>query len=161
MTEEKIIETFNKATSFINKVIKTYNNYIDKINGYLDDLEELINNAKKYTEQFIKTKVNKIISDINKIIDGIKKKINNMLIQINAWYDHQINIIKSQIILFSFAKLGLPTTKELAYEAAKTIPHPALGIPNLDITLDLSQFIPEIKLSDIPVYIPRLPKVEI
>lgn len=160
MTQEKLIDMFNKANDFINRAIEIQNRYINKINGYLADIENLVNNAIEHSEQYIKVKLNKIYSEIEKILNAFKKQIDSIIKAITDWYDNQLNAIKTQIILFTFAKAGLPTTKELARKAAETIPHPELGLPIFEIPLTLPS-IPEISLGNYKLNLGRIPTINI
>lgn len=156
----KIIEFFEKVKEFIDKVIRTYNAIANKINKLLEDIENLLHNIAHHSEQYIKMKLYKIYDAIDKAIAGLKKKISELIQKINSWYDRVVNIIKTQIIIFTAAKLGIPMSKNQAASAAEAIPHPALAIPDFEIKLVLPNLTDLINLDFITsISLPRVPLI--
>ena len=157
MTAKKIIDMYNKVMDFIDRMIEIQNMYINKINRYLEDIEDLVNNAINHSKHYIEMQINKLFAKIDKLLDGFRKKMNSIVKQIEDWYNDQMNQIKTQIILFASAKLGIYMTKTAAKAAAEAIPHPDLNMPNFEIELAMPSLEELLPLKDVKISLPRIP----
>lgn len=159
MDAKKIIAMYNTAVEFIDRIIEIKNNFINRINSHIDTINEILNNAISHSMQYIEIKLQKFYTEVDKILATLQKKIDSIINQLEKWYDKQLNIIKTQIILFASAKLGFPMSKVAAQAAAEAIPHPALSLPDFDLSLNLptAAEILSIPTGSAPVQIPRIP----